>query len=141
VTAAACPGWSSPIRASESAITTRSFELAPGTQIAVRNEETIHSARAVDGQTFAAEIDRDVLDRTGAVVIPRGANARIVIKSASRGGRIRGAPDLVLDLAAVSVDGRQYRLDTRNIVRRGDAELGKTSARRSSRGEAPPSTP
>jgi hypothetical protein len=111
--------------ASESAITTRSFELEPGTQITVRNEETIDSARAADGQTFAAEVSRDVLDRAGDVVIPRGANAQIVLKSASKGGRIRGAADLVLDLASVSVDGQQYRLDTRDVVRRGDAGLGK----------------
>jgi hypothetical protein len=108
-----------------SAITTRTSELAAGTQISVRTEETIDSGRAVEGQTFAAEVSRDVLDSNGDVVIPRGANAQIVIKSASKGGRIRGASDLVLDLASVSVEGRRYELNTRDIVRRGKAGLGK----------------
>ena len=109
----------------ESAITTKTYELAPGTQISVRNEETIDSARAVEGQTFAAEVSRDVTDENGNVVIPRGANAQIVIRSVSKGGRIKGASDLVLDLALVSIDGRRYQLDTRDIVRRGQAGVGK----------------
>ncbi len=90
----------------ESAITTKTFELPVGTRISVRNEETIDSAKAVEGQTFPAEVTRDVKDRDGNVVIPRGSNTRIVIRSASKGGRFRGTSDLVLDLQTVSVDGR-----------------------------------
>jgi hypothetical protein len=111
--------------ATETAITTKTYELAPGTQISVRNEETIDSGRAVEGQTFAAEVSRDVLDESESVVIPRGANAQIVIRSASKGGKIEGQSDLVLDLQSVSVDGRRYLLDTRDIVRRGQAGVGK----------------
>jgi hypothetical protein len=47
----------------ESAITTRTYELSPGTEISVRNEETIDSGKAVEGQTFPAEVTRDVLER------------------------------------------------------------------------------
>ena len=111
--------------ATESAITTKTYELAPGTQISVRNEETIDSGRAVEGQTFAAEVSRDVLDETESVVIPRGANAQIVIRSATKGGKVQGRSDLALDLASVSIDGRRYLLDTRDIVRRGTAGVGK----------------
>lgn len=109
----------------QSAITTRTYALASGTEISVRNEETIDSGGAVEGQTFAAEVTRDVLDATGDVVIPSGANAQIVIKSASKGGRFRGASDLVLDLASVSVDGRQYQLNTTDIAERGRNGIGK----------------
>jgi hypothetical protein len=109
----------------QSAITTQTYELASGTEISVRNEETIDSGGAVEGQTFAAEVTGDVLDTAGNVVIPRGANAQIIIKSASKGGRFRGASDLVLDLASVSVDGRQYQLNTTDIAERGRSGIGK----------------
>ncbi len=99
--------------------------LPVGTEIPVRNEETIDSARAVEGQLYAAEMAADVMDAEGAVVIPKGANVQIVIKSATRGGRFRGASDLVLDLQSVSIDGQQYRLDTSNLEDRGHAGLGK----------------
>jgi hypothetical protein len=108
----------------ESAITTRTYELPVGTRISVRNEETIDSGKAVEGQTFAAEVTADVRDSSGNLVIPRGSNAQIVIRSASKGGRIRGASDLVMDLASVSVEGRQYRVSTVDFAERGRSGVG-----------------
>jgi len=108
----------------ESAITTKSHELPAGTEISVRNEETIDSGRAAEGQTFPAEVTRDVLDTAGDVVIPRGSNAQIVIRSASKGGRFRGASDLVMDLASVSIDGQQYHLSTADLAERGRSGIG-----------------
>jgi hypothetical protein len=108
----------------ESAITTKTYELVPGTEISVRNEETIDSGKAAEGQTFPAEVTRDVLDAEGKVVIPRGSNAQIVIRSASKGGRFRGTSDLVMDLASVSIDGRQYELSTTDLAERGHSGIG-----------------
>lgn len=108
----------------ETAVTTKSHELPAGTEISVRNEETIDSGKAAEGQTFPAEVTKDVLDGEGNVVIPAGANAQIVIRSASKGGRIRGSSDLVLDLASVSVDGRQYDLSTEDLSQKGREGVG-----------------
>ena len=71
----------------ESHINTKTYVLPVGTEVAVRTDETIDSGKAVEGQTFAAEIAKDVRDAAGDVVIPRGSNAQLVILSASRGGR------------------------------------------------------
>lgn len=109
----------------EAAVTTRTHTVPAGTEIPVRTEETIDSGRAAEGQTFPAEVTKDVLDGEGAVVIPRGSNAQIVIKSASRGGRIRGASDLVMDLASVSVDGRMYQLSTADVSEKGRDSVGR----------------
>src|SRR5581483_3161798 len=121
---AADPVHESHYHPAESAVTTVTHVVPAGTDIAVRCEETIDSARAEEGQTFAAEVTRNVLDRDGKVVIPRGANAQIVVRSASKGGRIRGSSDLVLDLASVSIDGRLYRLNTVDIEKRGKSGVG-----------------
>lgn len=109
----------------ESAITTTTYELPAGTEISVRNEETIDSGKTVEGQTFPAEVTRDVLDAGGKVVIPHGANALIVIRSVSKGGKIRGASDLVLDLASVGIDGRKYEISTTDIAERGKSGIGE----------------
>ncbi len=108
----------------EAAITTKTYRLPAGTHLAVRVEETIDSARAVEGQTYAAELTRDVRDGEGNVVIPRGANAKIIIRSASKGGKFRGTSDLVLDLQSVSIDGREYELSTADLAERGRQGVG-----------------
>jgi hypothetical protein len=108
----------------ESAITTKTYELPVDTTVSVRTEETIDSAKAVEGQTFAGEVTEDVRDADGAVVIPRGANAQLVIKSASKGGRFRGASDLVLDLQKVAIDGREYEISTTDVVQQGKSGVG-----------------
>ena len=108
----------------EAAITTKTYELASGTTVSVRSEENIDSAKAVEGQTFAGEVTEDVLDADGAVVIPRGANAQLIIRSASKGGKIRGASDLVLDLKQVAIDGREYQLSTSDLVQQGKSGVG-----------------
>src|SRR5215467_8842529 len=108
----------------ESAITTKTYELPAGTEISVRNEETIDSGKAVAGQTFPAEVTRDVRDAAGNVVIPSGSNAQIVIRSATKGGRFRGASDLVLDLQSLSVGGQQYLVSTTDLQQKGKQGIG-----------------
>lgn len=106
------------------AIETKTYTLGAGAQIPVRAEETIDSGVAVEGQSYAAEITADVRDADGAVVIPRGSNAKIVILSASKGGRFRGQADLVLNLQSVSVGGRRYELDTSDVTKKGRDGVG-----------------
>jgi hypothetical protein len=105
-------------------IHTKTYVLPVGTQVSVRTEDTINSATAVEGQTYAAEITDDVLDANGDVVIPHGSNAQIVIRSASKGGRFRGASDLVLDLQSVSVEGQQYLISTTDVKQSGKQGVG-----------------
>src|SRR5690348_1944077 len=106
------------------AVTSRTLIVPAGREVPVRVEETIDSGKAVEGQTYAAEVTRDVKDEAGDCVIPRGSNAQIVIKSAEKGGRFHGASDLVLDLGSVSVDGRRYSLVTHDIVEKGHDGVG-----------------
>jgi len=110
--------------APETAVTTKTYVVGAGSRISVRTEETIDSAKAIEGQTFAADVTRDVHDAAGDVVIPHGAHARIIIRSASGGGKFKGKADLALDLASVSIAGRQYALDTVDIRKEGREGVG-----------------
>jgi hypothetical protein len=109
---------------SQAEIHTKTYEVGAGTEIPVRSEETVDSAKAVEGQTYAAEISDDVRDADGNVVIPRGSNAQIVIRSASKGGRFRGASDLVLDLQSITVEGQEYGISTSDLQQRGKPGIG-----------------
>jgi hypothetical protein len=105
-------------------VTTRTYELPAGSEISVRTNEVIDSETAAEGQTFDAQVTRDAKDANGDIVIPRGARARIVIKSASKGGRFRGASDLVLDLRSVTINGKQYTVETTDIAKQGKSGVG-----------------
>ena len=109
---------------SQAEIHTKTYELAAGTEVPVRSEDTIDSAKAVEGQTYAGEMADDVRDANGDVVIPRGSNAQIVIRSASKGGRFRGASDLVLDLQSITVEGQEYLVSTSDLQERGKSGFG-----------------
>ncbi|MBZ5584513.1 MAG: hypothetical protein LAQ30_20330, partial [Acidobacteriia bacterium] len=104
--------------------TTRTYELPAGAEVSVRTNEAIDSATAAEGQTFDAQVTRDAKDADGNVVIPRGSPARVVILSASRGGKFRGASDLVLDLQTVTIGGRPFRIDTADVGQKGKAGIG-----------------
>lgn len=106
------------------AVTTKTFELPAGSEISVRTNEAINSETAAEGQTFDAQVTREAKDANGDVVIPRGSDARVVIKSASKGGRIRGASDLVLDLQSVRINGTQHEIDTVDITKQGKSGVG-----------------
>jgi hypothetical protein len=71
-------------------VTTKTFELPVGSQVSVRTNETIDSSTAREGQTFDAQVTRNARDAAGDIVIPKGSQARIVIRSASKGGRSMG---------------------------------------------------
>jgi hypothetical protein len=105
-------------------IKTKTYVLPVGTRVSVRNEDTINSATAVEGQTYAAEVTDDVLDANGDVVIPHGANAQIVIRSASKGGHFQGTSDLVLDLQSVSVEGQRYNINSSDVKESGKPGFG-----------------
>ena len=106
------------------AVTTKTYVLPVGSEVSVRTNEAIDSATAQEGQSFDAQVTRDAKDANGDVVIPRGAEARIVIKSASQGGRFRGASDLVLDLQSVTINGKRHTIDTADIGQKGKSGLG-----------------
>jgi hypothetical protein len=105
-------------------VTTKTYELPSGSEISVRTNEPIDSETAAEGQTFEAEVTRNATDANGDVVIPRGSPARIVIKSASKGGRIKGASDLVLDLQSVTINRKPYTIDTVDVTKQGKSGVG-----------------
>lgn len=102
------------------------FHTIPaGTTLEVRTDQTIDSKYATPGQTYSGVVARAVLDNDGRVAIPRGSRATLVIRDASAQGKIQGQSGLAIDVAAVRVEGRQYRLETSDFVERGREGVGR----------------
>jgi len=97
--------------------------IPSGTTIAVRTDQTIDSQTAA-GQTYPGVVARDVLDTNGRVAISRGSVATLVIRESRAQGKVEGRSELAVDVAAVRVQGRRYRLETTDFVERGREGLG-----------------
>jgi hypothetical protein len=82
--------------------------LAAGTEVVVRTNERIDVRNAVEQQTFPAQIEENVRDSDGSTVIPRGSDARLVVRQVENNG------DLILDVESITVEGRRYRVSTEN---------------------------
>jgi hypothetical protein len=94
-----------------------------GTQLSVRTNEPIDSKTANTGQVYSAVIAADVLDGYGAVTIPKGSDAELVIRSADGGGMTSGS-DLLLDVNAITVSGTRYLVSTDDLKRQGAEGVG-----------------
>jgi hypothetical protein len=80
--------------------------LAAGTEVVLRTNERIDARNVVEGQTFAAQIEENVRDSDGLTAIPRGSDARLVVR------RLENNGDLTLDVASITVEGRRYLVST-----------------------------
>ena len=97
--------------------------LPVGTEISVRNTDAIDSKTARVGQKFFASIDKDVRDNTGALAIPKGSDAELIIETATGGGMTSGS-ELALDIDAVTVQGTRYVVATSDYNQKGRQGLG-----------------
>jgi len=87
-----------------------------GTEISVVTNENIDSRSAIEGQRYSASVAVDILDRNGNILIPRGAEVQLAIRSASGpGANDNDRAELVIDIDNLSVAGRRYRLSTNDL--------------------------
>jgi hypothetical protein len=98
--------------------------IPTGTTLSVRNNETIDSTTAQVGQTFSGVVNRDVMDTRGRLAIPHGSRATLIVRSATDQGKLQGQSDLAVDVESVTVNGRHYRLETRDYVEKGKQGVG-----------------
>jgi len=106
-------------------IHTKTYVLPMGTKVPVRTEETIDSATAAEGQTYAAEIADDVFDANGDVVVPLWCKRSDRHSIGHEGKPLSWQPsDLVLDLQSISGWGKQYLVSTTDLQQKGKQGFG-----------------
>ena len=76
--------------------------IPAGTDVLVRVDEAINSKTADEGRIYAAHLDQDLLDSNARLAVRKGASAEVLVR------QVRSGKDLVLDLEALTVDGRRY---------------------------------
>ena len=101
-----------------------SLDVAAGTEIVIRTNETIDSHNASVGQQFSALIEQNVAGPNGETMIPKGSPATLVLRQVSSGGTV-GSSELTLDLDSVTVNGQHYTVSTEDVERSGNQGIGK----------------
>jgi hypothetical protein len=87
------------------AVSANAQRIVPeGTEIKVRTDAPIPAKPAANAR-YTASVSKDVTDKSGRVIIPRGARARLVAIPSEDG------KDTNLDLQSVSMNGRRYLLE------------------------------
>jgi hypothetical protein len=108
------------------AATARNLEAPAGTELDVRTGEAIDSETAHADQSFAAVVERDMTDPAGAVIIPKGSRAHLIIRRAPAADE-NGSADMALDVRSVTVNGRRYSISTKDLEVSGDRGLGRNT--------------
>jgi hypothetical protein len=86
--------------------------LPAGTQVAVRTNQNINSKQSQPGQTFDAEIENNIMDQSGNIIIPKGSQAQLALVSTKA---MLGKEGYGLALQSVNVNGRQMMLQSNTV--------------------------
>ena len=97
-------------------------EVAPGTLLSVRTNETIDT-HSRDGLIYYGRIAEDVRGTDGQVAIPRGSDVEMTVRR-SRDN------DLILDIESITAYGQRYAIDTQAQRIEGSARQGVGANRR-----------
>jgi hypothetical protein len=104
-----------------------SVTVPAGTRITVQMIDAVDSSRNHVGEEFAATVASPVVVGND-VVIAKGAEARVRLIQAKSAGRLKGQSELELQLDQVTVNGKNYSVDSGPYVEQGQSR-GKRSAK------------
>jgi hypothetical protein len=120
---AAVPGGAPVVQPAQPA----EVSVAAGTNLTVRINQRISVKTNRAGDRFDGEIAETVLGDNNQVVLPKGTPVNGMIEASHRRGHFKGASILELRLTSLTLNGNQYRLDTRDLTRTKKGK-GKRSA-------------
>ncbi|MFY9559321.1 MAG: hypothetical protein WAQ52_03730 [Terriglobales bacterium] len=101
-----------------------SMVVSEGTEIVVRTNEAIDSTTANEGQSFSGTVQEAVIDADGKIPIPKGSDARLVVRRASTSGTT-GSPQLALGLESINIRGHRYTVNSVDVEQGNDRGIGK----------------
>jgi len=81
------------------------------TAINVVLDQSISSKTATPGQTFTATVQSPI-EVEGKVAVPKGARASGIVKDAKAAGHFKGGAVLALALNGITIDGKDYNIET-----------------------------
>jgi hypothetical protein len=109
--------WAGVLILAASAAYPQSTTVAAGTTVEVRTNDAIKVKDLSEARTYTGVVNNDVLDANGAVAIPRGSNADLVVRKI-------GDTEMALDLEAITSNGRRYTVASDTSTQAADRKEG-----------------
>ncbi len=103
-----------------------SKQVPQGTEVVVRLIDTIDSEKSKEGDTFRASLD-EPLTVGNDQIAPRGADATLKLVQSKESGKLTGRAELTVDLASVTIGGKQVAFDTTSVTQTSSSR-GKRTA-------------
>jgi len=91
--------------------------IPAGTRIKVRTNDTIDVRERTNNRVYTGTVAEDVTGENGTVLIPRGANAELLVTSSDRN-------DLSVDLESITVRGHRYMVSAQAYDRARHTGIG-----------------
>jgi hypothetical protein len=95
----------------------RAETIAAGTVVAIRTDTAIDARDTGNGRVYPGVLDQDVYDPDNKVVIPRGSDVELMVRDT-------GNHALALDLDAIVIKGKRYRVVSYDVTKHGEDKDG-----------------
>jgi len=89
--------------------------VAAGTTLAIRVDQRLSAKGSKAGDTFTGEFVEPIADDGGNVVIPKGARVSGKVVAAKGRGHFKGAANLELRLTSLTLNDKEYPLETADL--------------------------
>jgi len=102
-------------------------DIPAGTELAIRINQSISVKHTPPGSPFDGEVVESWVDGNGRVVLPKGTPVGGVVDVSHKRGHFKGSSLLELRLTSLTLNGKRYPLETRDMARTKKGK-GKRSA-------------
>ena len=104
------------------------LEIPAGSLVSIRLIDPIDAAQNQPGDEFAASL-ASALTVSGRIVADQGSDAVVKLVDSKTSGRMKGRSELVVELATITVNGREYTVQSDSHVHQGGSR-GKNTAKK-----------
>jgi len=102
--------------------------IPAGTSLAVRVDQRISVKTSHAGDAFTGEIVEPIMGSDGNLLVPKLSRVKGVVAAAHKRGHFKGASLLELRLTSMSIDGKEYAVETRNLTQSKKGKGKRSSA-------------
>ncbi len=102
--------------------------IPAGTSLAIRIDQRISVKTSHAGDQFTGEVVEPITASDQSVLVPKGAPVKGVVAASHKRGHFKGASLLELRLTALTLNGTEYPLTTRDLAERKKGKGKRTAA-------------
>lgn len=100
--------------------------IPANTTVLVRLIDAADSTHDEVGKVYRASLDEPIVSPTRQVIVPRGADASLVLTKREQSGRLTGKAELRLALRSITIQGKQYDVASSDVVEASSSRTGRS---------------